>query len=637
MAAGASLLLLFLLSVLAMPLPVAVPPLPEDPKLLRVAPSDTVAYLQWFGAADPDPGRRNETEALVAEPQVQQMITGILAALRTAAVRGTGGDALGGELFDLGLLALRRPGCAFLGRMDRPPGPDQIEAGLVINLGEAAQAVQLTLRKMESLLVSTMPPGMAIESEDPEAVDGVRFRALPLPPGGPPVSWAVVDGYVALAVGSETPARIVRGLRAADAAGLNDHPAFAQLHGEVRVARPCIRSFVDVAGIVQSVAALAGPRTEGLEALGLMDLEAVLSESGLEGDGFTARSLIGTSGRTGFLKLLDGPQLTAGDLAIVPGDASIAYGVSADLLGIYRGVLDLAESAQPGAREEFRAEVLGEIEETVGLKLEEDVLAHLGDALTMWSSPGQGGLLITGFTAALSLQNPDAFRDSFAKIMARVRERAPVEERSPSGRLSRNVYLRETDYADHRIYYLNAVGEELPFAPAWCVTDTHLLFSAFPQMLKATIDRGVDLPTSLGSRAGLVGDKTLALTYTDARRMFEILYPIGHMVAQMGLSQLQREGIELDISLLPTASSILPHLGAEVSTFASSERGLLLERTGTLPLADPILGGLGVQALIPLVFMDARALPPIRIRDEPPPEEEPVFGAPGAPPGPSRR
>ena len=58
MAAGMSIVLVFLLSVLAMPLPVGVSPMAEDPALLRVAPRDTIAYVEWFGAADPDPNSR---------------------------------------------------------------------------------------------------------------------------------------------------------------------------------------------------------------------------------------------------------------------------------------------------------------------------------------------------------------------------------------------------------------------------------------------------------------------------------------------------------------------------------------------------------------------------------------------------
>ncbi len=149
MAAVSSIFFIFVLSFLAMPLPVVVPPLPEDPALLRVAPRDTLAYVQWFGAAEPERDSRNETEALVAEPQVQHMVRSILSAIRSSSVREAGGQEVVGELFDLGITALTRPGCIFLGRLDLPPQPMVVEAGLVINIGEDADKVQLSLRKKE--------------------------------------------------------------------------------------------------------------------------------------------------------------------------------------------------------------------------------------------------------------------------------------------------------------------------------------------------------------------------------------------------------------------------------------------------------------------------------------------------------
>ena len=45
----------------------SVPPLPEDPALLRAAPADTMVYVQWFGARKARPDARNVTERL-AEP-----------------------------------------------------------------------------------------------------------------------------------------------------------------------------------------------------------------------------------------------------------------------------------------------------------------------------------------------------------------------------------------------------------------------------------------------------------------------------------------------------------------------------------------------------------------------------------------
>jgi len=58
-------------------LPLGVPPLPEDPLLAKVAPEECLFYTSWAGTATPDPKSANQTEQLLAEPEVQQMIAEI--------------------------------------------------------------------------------------------------------------------------------------------------------------------------------------------------------------------------------------------------------------------------------------------------------------------------------------------------------------------------------------------------------------------------------------------------------------------------------------------------------------------------------------------------------------------------------
>ena len=54
-------------------LPVGVPPLPEDPMMANIAPEECVAYVSSAGMATPDAKSGNQTEQLLAEPEVRQM------------------------------------------------------------------------------------------------------------------------------------------------------------------------------------------------------------------------------------------------------------------------------------------------------------------------------------------------------------------------------------------------------------------------------------------------------------------------------------------------------------------------------------------------------------------------------------
>ena len=64
-----SLVLLILLSGNA-PIALGTPPKPEDPVIAAVAPEKCLFYASWSGRATPDPKSDNQTEQLLAEPEI---------------------------------------------------------------------------------------------------------------------------------------------------------------------------------------------------------------------------------------------------------------------------------------------------------------------------------------------------------------------------------------------------------------------------------------------------------------------------------------------------------------------------------------------------------------------------------------
>ena len=55
-------------------LPLGIPPAPEDELLARVAPEQCLFYTTWAGTAKADPQSPNQTEQLIAEAEIQQLI-----------------------------------------------------------------------------------------------------------------------------------------------------------------------------------------------------------------------------------------------------------------------------------------------------------------------------------------------------------------------------------------------------------------------------------------------------------------------------------------------------------------------------------------------------------------------------------
>ena len=69
-------------------LPLGLPPLAEDPVLANITPEECLVYFSWSGVAEPDPKSKNQTEQLLAEPEVQQFVTGLGRHSRRQSERG---------------------------------------------------------------------------------------------------------------------------------------------------------------------------------------------------------------------------------------------------------------------------------------------------------------------------------------------------------------------------------------------------------------------------------------------------------------------------------------------------------------------------------------------------------------------
>jgi hypothetical protein len=148
-------------------------------------------------------------------------------------------------------------------------------------------------------------------------------------------------------------------------------------------------------------------------------------------------------------------------------------------------------------------------------------------------------------------------------------------------------FTRKFKYKGQTITFLHKTPAEfMPVAPAWCLTKDQLIVSLFPQGIKAYLSRPKDAPSLADEpkvAAALRSGGTIGLTYLDTKRVAKELYPIIQILAQLGASQAQREGLNIDISHLPSAAAILPHLSSTVSSVERTDAGLVTVSRATLP------------------------------------------------------
>ena len=282
----------------------------------------------------------------------------------------------------------------------------------------------------------------------------------------------------------------------------------------------------------------------------------------------------------------------------------------------------MVKKVQPRAHEEM-LEGIGEAEELLGFSIRNDVLKSIGDIWCVYNSPGEGGLVFTGLTAVVPVKNHETLSAVHKKLLALgratlKREDEQMQEMSREhGFRPRPVpRIEQLEYAGQQVYFFNTRGK-VPFAPAWCLTEKELIVALFPQNVKAYLSRGEDA----GSIAEvprvaklLAGDNgPLALSYVDTPKLFELIYPFVPMFGQMIAGELQREGIDVDVSILPSAKAIAKHLRPSVTSVRRHEAGIEMVSHQSLPGGGLMMGS-PLMALPAMMFGMARVSVPMEKR-----------------------
>ena len=125
--ASSVLVLPFLFLFGGFSLPLGLPPLPEDPAISRTAPEECLAYVSWAGTATPDAKSANQTERLLAEPEVQTLLSAVDSAVLAGIKKNTHDDDGTKDIYPLVKTLLMRPGAVFLSKASF--GPQGVRLG----------------------------------------------------------------------------------------------------------------------------------------------------------------------------------------------------------------------------------------------------------------------------------------------------------------------------------------------------------------------------------------------------------------------------------------------------------------------------------------------------------------------------
>jgi hypothetical protein len=569
-------------------LPFGLPPEKPDAAIAAAAPQECLVYVSWAGTATPDAASTNRTERLLAEPEIQLLLGEIERRLTqglSEAIKEEGPEAqfAAEQSLKWSRTLLTRPAALFVSRVNLgPEGPD-VQGGMVVNVGDAAGELQALLVK----LLDEAPPGAAEKVQ----IGGATMYRVQLPDGAPAITAGVKGQYFVAGVGDQSVEGILQRMQAAAP------PSWlAGLHKQLPVERPSQVVYVNIAGIRTALAPLIGdPEVDRvLNALGFGNVTSAACVNGLDGDSFVSRTLAGLDGEpTGLLSPAADKPLTAADLKPIPRDATFALATRLNVDKFIETMLASAGQIDPRVPEEIQRE-LGQLEEEIGIRVRDDLLKSLGDVWCVYHSSAEGGLL-GGFTAVVSVRDHDRLQKVRDRFFAMAQA---MQERQPRGQ---GLQVRRVTFAGEQIDFLSQIEEGMPFAPAWCVTEKELIVGMFPQNIKAYLSRGAEFESiaAVPEVASVFqsGPAPFKLAYADTPALFEMAYPFVQIFAQFLVKELQREGIDVDISLLPSGQTIRRHLRPSVISVARTPAGIEATCRQTLPGAGTALALLAVAGV----------------------------------------
>jgi hypothetical protein len=577
-------------------------PLPPDAGLQSAAPQECVAYAAHHGSAAPDAKSSNQVEQLMAEPEIVAFSAELTRLAEEALKRMPAGEeparTAAATLPTIMKTLLARPSMLYVSSIDPNPMAPNGRAGFVISAGEKSAALRGAMFAWEQVYLqqagTTEPIVLSKEG-------AVELRKLPMPPGTPPnlppVVWGVNGDYVFITIGEGEAEDLVKRLNAKGPA-----PAWlARLHEEAAILRLGQVLYVDVQAVlkladpfIQQAAQFGGSPdvAKVIDALGVRQLRYTAVAAGLDESVSVAKLVVGhDENAAGIVGMLEKQPLTKADLATLPRAADFALVGRVNGGKLYQAIFELVQSIDQRAADEWR-EGEGQIRNQLGLDVREN-LAALGDVWTLYNSPGDGGSLLTGLCASVSVRDRAKVDGLIEQIL---RLAAAAAEHDGDAKF----VLQKIAVGERTVSFVQFGGGPIPVAPAWCLTEDRLIVAASPQMLRAHLSRPADAESIADvpevARQLASGDVT-ALSYADGRGAAAFLYSYAQYLATMGAGALEKEtGIRADIAKFPSFAAIERHLQPSIAVSRTGKTTISLESYSVGPALGPVAPMMGFGA-----------------------------------------
>jgi len=579
----------------------------HEADLAAVFPQETVLFvglsgMQHLDGIDDD----NLQKRCLRDPEFRAFYAALYGGLDAFLQKAMREQGMPKELHDSGLRLLesltQHPvGVGLIGLKIGEGGPN-VDAALVCRAGKAAAKMQTDLTTVLRLM------GGPVEA------DGAMTRVqLPVPGG---LSFGAVDDCFVLTIGANAERLITKGTRG-EGSSLRDHAGLkaarqrikgddksrtGMLFVNVLEARRLYETYLPMAPDVDAEELKVGMQI--MDALGLEGLESICLEGHLVGGAsYTGLFCHTPRGGRGLLATSGTKRLTEEDVALIPKDPTFAFASNIDLAGGFTAMMNGIKQAPPEVSEQIEGG-LQQVEGMLGFKIA-DLLGKFGDTFIVYDAPENGGFWFSGITMIADCKDVDGLGSLVARMAGLISAMAGEEL---------DLSIRSQEHGKHTISFINSSGLPIPVAPAWAAYKGRVIMALYPQMVRGALDRldkGERNDSLLANAEFKHGFKTLGelgttVSYVDTREGAAAAYPWILGIAQAGVSMVQKEGIDVDITAMPSYRTVAQYIHNEVSTRQVFEDGTLFVSFGNKPIGFSTFAGgqlatsaLGASIMIP--------------------------------------
>lgn len=574
------------------------PPGERDAAFVRAAPVDALIYAEWAERSAGTPGAEG-VDGLAADPEIKLFVERV----EQAILRGiaSGADDPEEQILAKSIPAivkamLVRPGCMYAsfdeqaaaraieqsgGQLPtRAAAALGIEAAIMVNAGDGADEFA---KHVNALL--------DLNSDIADRNHDLDHQIIPLPI---PARLEIhrEGTYFILAFGETVAADAVKAITDDTVKGIAANERYTEAMSHVATDRVATVGWIDVK---KTLAAVVGVlEFQGLivkqvsESLGLDAVDSVATVNGIVEGRMSSRTFVTTGGSVrGLLALVDGRPLTGADLAEIPADADLVYAFTLDTKKVMAAVREIVVKSDPsGFAAQQMNKTLEQLDKELGFSIENDVFEAFGDVWTFHDSPSSGGFVVTGLVGSLEVRDHERAKVVYAKLMELTQAALPGIEQGQYRRSG--AELRREEFLDHEIAFINTMDDDIPFAPAFCLTKTRLLVAPNPQAIKAQLrfvaSDEENFGEHLAERVPLGEGTAVCVTYVDLRRAIEMVHTFVPYIGQTMMGAIQSQGGDITAFSIPSSRAILPYAKDSFGRTVRTDDGILMEYHNGAPV-----------------------------------------------------